>query len=166
MAGLPTTTTFFGALTFCAALGSGVVGGIFFAFSSFVMPALSRLPAAQGIAAMTSINTAVLNASFALAFFGTSAACAVLGVRALMGVRDRGALFLVIGSALYLLGSVAVTLARNVPHNEALATVDPSSAAAATAWARYVADWTAWNHVRTAASVAAMASFIQAWRVG
>ena len=39
-----------------AAVGAGVNGGVFFAFSSFVMPALQRLPDAQGIAAMQSVN--------------------------------------------------------------------------------------------------------------
>src|SRR5215204_4121571 len=40
------------ALTVAAALGCGVVAGVFFAFSSFVMAAFARLPAGQGIAAM------------------------------------------------------------------------------------------------------------------
>jgi hypothetical protein len=46
-------------LTVLAALGSGLVAGIFFAFSAFLMTALSRLPPLQGIAAMQSINVAV-----------------------------------------------------------------------------------------------------------
>jgi uncharacterized membrane protein len=33
------------------AVGAGLVGGVFFAFSTFVMKALSQLPAEQGIAA-------------------------------------------------------------------------------------------------------------------
>jgi uncharacterized membrane protein len=44
------------AATLATALGCGLVAGVFFAFSSFVMPALKRLPPAQGIAAMQSIN--------------------------------------------------------------------------------------------------------------
>jgi uncharacterized membrane protein len=40
------------ALTFLAALGAGLIGGLFFAFSSFVMTALHRLPSATGISAM------------------------------------------------------------------------------------------------------------------
>jgi len=43
-------------LPLLAALGSGVVAGVFFAFSSFVIPALARLPPAQGVLAMQSIN--------------------------------------------------------------------------------------------------------------
>jgi hypothetical protein len=51
-------------LTFLAALGSALIGGLFFAFSAFVMRALGRLPPAGGIAAMQSINVAVLNPVF------------------------------------------------------------------------------------------------------
>ena len=44
------------ALLLCVA--AGTVGGVFFAFSTFVMKALARLPHAQAIAAMQSINAA------------------------------------------------------------------------------------------------------------
>ncbi|MGH8722014.1 MAG: hypothetical protein ACREU4_08520, partial [Burkholderiales bacterium] len=68
------------ALTLLAALGCGLMAGAFFAFSSFVMRALARLPPAQGIAAMQSINVAVIAPLFMLALFGTGLACAVLAV--------------------------------------------------------------------------------------
>src|SRR5258705_6992637 len=48
-------------VTFGTALGAGLVAGVFFAFSSFVMAALARLPPAQAIAAMQSINVTVVN---------------------------------------------------------------------------------------------------------
>ena len=67
------------ALTLFAALGCGLVGGVFFAFSTFVMKALSRLPPGEGLAAMQSINVAALNRWFMAAFFGTAGAC-VLGL--------------------------------------------------------------------------------------
>jgi uncharacterized membrane protein len=50
-------------------------------------------------------------------------------------------------------------MALNVPLNNALAAVDPNSGKGAELWARYLADWTAWNHVRAAASLAAAALF-------
>ena len=62
-------------LTFAGVLGSGLVAGVFFAFSSFVMRALGRLPESDGIAAMKAINVTVLNPGFFLAFFGTGAIC-------------------------------------------------------------------------------------------
>ena len=55
-----------------------------------------------------------------------------------------------------------VTMLFNVPLNNALQTVDAASADAATTWARYLREWTIWNHVRTVASTAACASFIVA----
>ena len=56
---------------FVAAIGCGLVAGIFFAFSSFVMPALGRIAPEQGINAMQSINVAVLNVGFLSLFVGT-----------------------------------------------------------------------------------------------
>lgn len=53
-----------------ALLGSALVGGIFFAFSSFVIKALADVPTAEGIGAMQSINVAVINPSFLGVFFG------------------------------------------------------------------------------------------------
>jgi hypothetical protein len=71
------------ALTLIAALGAGLVAGMFFAFSAFIMGALGRLPAEGGIAAMQSINVAVLNPVFFTAFFGTAAIALVLAIAAL-----------------------------------------------------------------------------------
>jgi hypothetical protein len=63
--------------------------------------------------------------------------------------------YLVIAAALYLVGSLGVTMAFNVPRNEALARAEAASADAASLWQRYLVEWTAWNTVRTVASLAA-----------
>lgn len=63
---------------------------------------------------------------------------------------------------LYAVGMFAVTIVFNVPLNDQLAAADPASSAAAPVWARYLTEWTFWNHVRTAASIAATALFIAA----
>ena len=150
------------ALAVAAVLGSGVVAGFFFAFSVCVMRALGRLPRDQGIAAMQSINVVVLNPWFFTAFFGTAAVCMILAVLSLFTWSASRALYLLAGSGLYLAGSIVVTMACNVPLNDALAAVNPHSAAGAALWTRYHAHWTAWNHVRTAASFGAAALFIAA----
>ncbi|MGH8691275.1 MAG: anthrone oxygenase family protein, partial [Burkholderiales bacterium] len=72
---------------------------------------------------------------------------------------EPGAVYLFAGSVLYLVGSLLVTIVFNVPRNEALASVAPAAPNSASLWSGYVASWTAWNHVRTAASLAAAASF-------
>jgi uncharacterized membrane protein len=145
-------------LTLLSALGCGLVGGVFFAFSAFVMKALARLPPAQGIAAMQSINVAVLNRWFLAPFFGTALACVALAVSSLFMWHGPGALYLLVGSLLYLVGTMLVTIAFNVPRNDALAAVEADSDDGAARWARYVPGWTAWNHVRTAAALAAAAA--------
>ncbi|HEY3046723.1 MAG TPA: anthrone oxygenase family protein [Polaromonas sp.] len=145
------------ALTFAAALGSGLVAGVFFAFSAFVMKALSRLPPDQGMAAMQSINVAVLNPWFMLAFLGTAAACVLALIASLLRWHESGAVYLFAGSTLYLVGCLLVTIMFNVPRNEALASAVPTTPEGASLWAGYVRSWTAWNHVRTAASLAAAA---------
>ena len=71
-----------------SALGCGLIAGVFFAFSSFVMKALSRIPAAQGIAAMQSINVVVLNPVFLGVFFGAAAGC--LGWQSQPWLRGTG----------------------------------------------------------------------------
>ena len=146
------------ALTLVSALGCGLMAGVFFAFSAFVMHALARLPPAQGIAAMQSINVAVINPLFVAVFLGTAAACALLAVSSLFRWHKPGASYLLAGGLLYLAGTFLVTIVFNVPRNDALAAVDPASTDGASRWAGYLASWTAWNHVRTAAALAAAVS--------
>jgi uncharacterized protein (TIGR02246 family) len=135
------------------------VAGIFFAFSSFVMKALARVPPPQGIAAMQSINIAMQNKWFFAVFFGTAACCLVLAVSSFFRWQKPGTGYLLVGSLLYLIGAIVVTIACNVPLNDALSVVDPSSADAGRVWTNYLKNWTAWNHVRTIAGLAASASF-------
>lgn len=152
-------------LTLAAALGCGLIAGAFFAFSTFVMKALARLPPAQGIAAMQSINVAVINPWFLGPFLGTAAACAFLAVSSLLAWQRPGAVSLLAGSLLYLAGTFLVTMVCNVPRNNALAAADPASAEGARLWADYLRSWTAWNHVRTVAALAAAAALTLAARL-
>jgi uncharacterized membrane protein len=142
-------------LTIASALGCGLIAGAFFAFSSFVMKALAHLPPSQGIAAMQSINVKVINPWFLTPFLGTAAACLVLAVSSLRHWQRPHAVFLLAGSLAYFLGTFVVTMLFNVPRNNALAVADPKSTEAARLWANYLTTWTAWNHVRTVAALAA-----------
>jgi uncharacterized membrane protein len=150
------------AFTFLAALGSGLIAGFFLAFSACVMAALGRIPPASGISAMQSVNVVVLNPLFLGTFFGTAALSLVLAVASLMNWAEPGAFYLLVGSLLYLIGSILVTMICNVPLNDRLAAVKPESAEGKTVWTHYLSVWTAWNHVRTVASLAAASCFIVA----
>ena len=150
------------ALTFLSALGASLVAGIFFAFSAFIMSALGRLSPAGGISAMQSINVVVLNPLFFAVFFGTAAAYLALAIAALIGWFNASATYLLAGSLLYLVCTILVTMLFNVPLNNRLASVTPSSSEGAAVWTWYLSAWTAWNHLRTGASLTAAASFIMA----
>jgi uncharacterized membrane protein len=154
------------AMTAVTALGCGLNAGVFFAFSSFVMKALARLQPAQGIAAMQSINLVAVTPAFMAALFGTAAACAALVVWALVDRDTAFGPYLLAGGAVYLVGTIGLTVAYHVPRNNALAALPPQRAEAAGRWARYVTGWTRWNHLRAAASLAAAALLTLALRMG
>ncbi len=141
-------------LVFTAILSSAVIGGVFFAFSSFIMGSLGRLPSEQGIAAMQSINIVVINKSFLGTFFGTAILCIVLIVMAFTG--DAGIPWQVtVGAFAYLVGTILVTVAGNVPLNNELANQEPRSEQAKQVWDKYLVVWTRLNTVRTVAALVA-----------
>jgi uncharacterized membrane protein len=153
-------------MTLLAALGCGVSAGVFLAFSSFVMPALARLPPQQGIAAMQSINVAAINVWLLGTLLGTAAACVLLVLSSLLGWSAPGAGLRLGGSLLYLLGCIGVTRTFNIPRNDALAALSPEDAEAPSLWLQYVREWTAWNHVRAAAALLAALALTVALRAG
>ena len=146
-------------LIYFAVISSALTAGIFFTFSTFVMRALALQPSASGIATMQSINITVFNPWFYSAFFGPAVACVMLALIALRHWEQPGGLYLLIGSLLYLVGTIGVTGLGNVPLNDALAVMQPASAEGAQLWNRYLSDWTFWNHVRTAAAFLAATMF-------
>jgi uncharacterized membrane protein len=149
-------------LAFVSALGCGLIGGVFFAFSNFVMKSLTHLSPTNGIAAMQAINIHVLNRWFFAGFFGTALCCVLLTVLSFFRWEKPDAIYLLSGSLLYLVGTILVTIAFNVPLNDSLAAVDPTSDHAGHHWTTYVKSWTAWNHVRTITALAAAALFTAA----
>jgi uncharacterized membrane protein len=151
-------------VAFLSGLGCGLVAGVFFAFSTFVMKALAKLPPAQGLAAMQSINEVVINPWFLTLFLGTAVTSACMVIGSLLRWHDPRAFYWLAGGALYLAGTILVTAVCNVPRNDALAQVAPGSPEAAGFWATYLSIWTAWNHVRTVAALLAGVSFTVALR--
>ncbi|MFD5569311.1 anthrone oxygenase family protein [Streptomyces cadmiisoli] len=149
-------------LTVLGVLGTGLVAGVFCAFSTFVMRGLAALPPAQGVAAMKAINVTAVRPAFMVVFLGSALLCAAIAVVTLVVWPDEGAVELLVGSALYLFGSFGVTMGANVPRNNALLELDAGTSEAAAYWRRYVREWTAWNHVRMVASAAAAVAYVLA----
>jgi len=153
------TDGIFYVLVLLAILGTACMAGMFFAFSVFVMRGLDRLPSPTGIAAMQSINAAVGNPVFGLAFAGTALLCLVLAVSSLVMLGEDGAPLVLAGSVLYLAGGLILTVRYHIPRNNRLMKVDPTAGGSEAWWRTYVAEWTTWNHVRTIASLAATGLF-------
>ena len=146
--------------TLLTSLGSGLIAGAFYIFSVAIMRALERVP--NGAAAMQSINIVIINPMFLGVFMGTALLCVVLAIASVVRWNQPGSGWLIAGALLYLIGSIGVTMALNVPMNNALAAADVTSPEGQKIWADYLTNWTFWNHVRTVASLAASASFIAA----
>lgn len=149
-------------LLWFSAISCGILGGVYFAFSAFIMNALGRIEARTGIAAMNAINSAIVRSPFLPLFLGSSLACLVLACVAPFHWQQSGSPAVFAGGGIYILGMFVCTMVFNVPLNNTLASADPASADSADIWCRYLRDWTFWNHVRTFASVAATILFTYA----
>jgi uncharacterized membrane protein len=148
------------ALAFAAAIASALVAGIFYAFSSFVMPALGRIDARSGVDAMNAINVTVITPSFLALFVGTALACAALGLWSLFWWSEPGAGAILAASLFYLFGCFGVTMVCNVPLNDRLAASKADDGDAF--WRLYLRVWTRWNTVRTVAPAVSAMLFVWA----
>lgn len=146
-------------LAVAAILGSAIIGGVFFAFSSFIMKALARLPSSEGIAAMQSINVVVLNRSFLGAFMGTALISALLVVFAVLSWGAPAAPWYFAGALLYIVGTFLVTGLGNVPLNNQLAATSADDPDVIPVWKQYLDRWTMLNTIRTIAALAAVTMF-------
>ena len=142
-----------------ALLGSALIAGVFFAFSSFVMKALARMPSHQGIAAMQSVNVVVINPTFLGTFMGTAVLCLLVALLAIKGWGTPSAPFYLVGALLYLVGTLLVTGLGNVPLNDKRAAVSATDSTAVAVWDHYLDRWTRLNTIRTVAAAAAAMMF-------
>jgi uncharacterized membrane protein len=147
------------ALILLATLGSGLMAGLFCSFSNFVMQALRNLPANQGIAAMQSINLAIVNPAFLSVFLGTAVACLIILFFTFSKWQNPQSMYAILGSLSYLIGAILVTFVFNIPRNNLLTTLDPASPDSIKVWQEYLVSWTNWNHIRSISTVAATVAF-------
>jgi uncharacterized membrane protein len=149
------------ALLWFGILGCALLGGVYFAFSAFIMRAL-REAGHAGTVAMNAINRVILRSAFMPLFFGTTLAGSVLVVLGFMNLQAPGSVAAIAGGLLYVGGMFGVTMFCNVPLNNALQAVVAESRTGAAIWNDYLLRWTRWNHVRTASCLAAAALFLVA----
>lgn len=132
-----------GTTTLIAAAASGLMAGLFFAFSVAVMPGLADLPASTAREAMRRINVRIQNPLFLLVFLGNAVLC---GIEVFQGR--------IAGGLLYVVGCVLLTMVVNVPMNNRLEQTDDAY------WPQYLRTWTIWNHVRAVACLASTVTLL------
>ena len=150
-------------------LAYALVAGVFLAFSDFIMRSLALTGGAGGVEAMQVINREVFRWVFMALFLGMAAASVLIAGYAWLGLPGPAGTLIGLAAAVYLVGCFGVTVAFNVPLNEALAGMDPGAQATRDWWLdRYVPRWTVWNSVRTGAALVASALLLVGlvWMIG
>lgn len=147
-------------------LAYALVGGVFLAFSDFIMRSLALTGGVGGVEAMRVINREVFRWIFMALFLGMAAVSVFIVIYSATNLTTGPGMLILFGALVYLLGCFAVTVFFNVPMNEALASMDLPSEATRGYWTgTYLPRWTAWNTVRTIACVlsAALMLFGLTW---
>ena len=144
------------------ALWSAVIGGVFSAFSEFIMAALLRAEPAGGIESMQQINKTVIRTQFVAGILLIAPASILFALYGLTVFEGAALAALIAAPLVYVPSVFLMTIIGNVPMNNRLDRLDHTSPDAQAYWARYGRDWTRLNHVRTLGSVATAAIYMAA----
>lgn len=139
--------------TWLQVIGVGVMAGVYFAFSTFIMRAFDVLPAQHAIKVMNSINQVIVKSLFLPLFFVTTVLALIQVALNLAYLQGTPSYLGVISGLTYLLTMFLSTALFNVPLNNQLAGFDPQNDNADSTWASYRLRWTRWNHARTIGSL-------------
>ena len=142
------------AIIVASILGAGLITGLLFAFSNFVMRALADLPSDEAMFAMQRINVTIINPVFMMFFLGTPVLCSIITFTTIQNINESGSLYLLIGALAYIIGPFGITMLFNVPLNNILARTNVSDANEI--WPMYQKRWQWWNHIRTYIGVASI----------
>ena len=137
-----------------AIISFGFLGGVYFAFSFFVMQSLNEIDNKEAIKAMSSINLVILKSPFMILFFFSSFIALALFLKSIFAyeiLSSRG-----FASLVFLIGMFLCTAIKNVPLNDKLASFN-DSLSPEIEWNYYYKNWIMWNHVRTASCFLSMA---------
>ena len=131
------SSTLITVLLWVTALSSGLMAGVYFAFSAFIIKAFDNIETSQAIATMKSINKVILNSSFMPVFFGSSIISLVLSTVAMLYWNEPGTALMLSTGMVCVVGMFVCTVVFNVPLNNLLARLDPQSDNAPQVWLHY-----------------------------
>ena len=145
-----------------ATMLTGAMTGVFGIYANAIMPGLRTTDDRTFVGAFQAMDRAIINPAFMLAFLG---ALVVSAVAAGLNAGERSVLWWVAAAFALYLAVVVITLAVNVPLNDAIkAAGDPDRIAdlAAVRDRFDEARWVAWNIVRTILSAVAFGCLLWA----
>ncbi|MEM7329243.1 MAG: anthrone oxygenase family protein [Pseudomonadota bacterium] len=142
-------------LYFCLflALWSAVIGGIFSAFSEFIMSGLLRTAPAGGIEAMQHINRTVIKTQFVAGILSIALFSILFAIYSSRVFEGAALAVLILAPIVYLPAVFFMTIFGNVPMNNKLDRLDHETPEAQAYWIKYGCDWTRLNHVRSIGSI-------------
>lgn len=128
------------------------IGGVFLAFSDFIMRSFDLVGNQAGIETMQVLNVEIMRSAFMALFMGLAVLSLFILVYAAFNLDGTPRNLLVLAGGTYLLGVFAVTAAGNVPLNNQLAALAPTTSQALAFWKEtYMTRWVTLNSVRTLA---------------
>lgn len=136
---------------------TGLMAGIYFSFSVFIMKSLSELPALQAAQAMNKINDVIINTVFLPVFFGSTLWYAGLIVWSLANWQSGRSILVIIAALIYIIGMFFVTAFGNVPLNNKLNETAGTDSILVSFWHEYLHKWTQLNHLRMMSCIASCA---------
>lgn len=142
----------------CAAsvLAYAAIGGVFLAFSDFIMRSFNLVKGQGGIEAMQVLNVEIMRSVFMVLFMGLALVSLLIPVYAAVAIEGMPSRLLMLAGLVYLIGVFAVTAFGNVPLNNQLAGVDPAASQTLAFWKQsYMTRWVSLNTVRTLACLLA-----------
>jgi uncharacterized membrane protein len=145
-----------------ATLATGLVAGVFYAYSVSVDLGLAAQPDASYVATMQEINERIQNPLFFASFFGAVVFPLAALVVHLPGLGSGRFRLISLACLLYIGGGFLRTAFVNVPMNDQLAAVDPEAPGRVLSQARnaYEGPWNFWNGVRTVSSTLAFVALV------
>lgn len=143
---------------------NAMVAGTFFAFSVYMMAALTNIDAEHGAKTMNSVNVWIVKSPWLALFLLSALLSLALPLYAWYSQGFQKALPLLVSGASYLLGTFLVTMLFNVPLNDKLASLQGKELVEF--WPQYVKSWQPWNHVRTITSIISTVALFGSSRVG
>jgi uncharacterized membrane protein len=160
-----TKSPWFMVITQFAIIAYALVGGVFLAFSDFIMRSLAQTSGIGGSEAMQVINREVFRWAFMTLFLGLAAVSLFLVAFGLTSLDGTARTMIVLAGAVYLIGSFGVTIRFNVPMNEMLAGMETAHEITKMYWTEvYLPRWTFWNSVRAVACVASSILLMIGWQ--